>query len=518
MEGLLRMDAKIESGPKVFESSDTQKIKAVKKLIFNLSFTQTELDQLVAELAILAVSPAKFSERVLTKPESNVVDIVSRQRCDLVSNIVSDVPQKTREEALKEFLQSFSGRTKVLDGYKGMSVKASRKEKTIQLRDSSKSDYFRLISYPVSHQFTDDDAELLIAAHSRFMQRREAGMSWREPGYLLHGSYRKLATFKDLFEYYKESASKKRAVAINRIQQRYFSGQWGAKNIALYSAANFKVDFLDRYVPERQRSDRNEIIKMVSAAISAAKSDIHIRIDVQQLIKKGERTRADDSDKCIPEMKTLSQFIIKSYELGFDALGLKLLVQLMASTRNSSTNKLLWQQIDLEQRFIEVECKTGYKKHPIPRQLVELLKIEKKRQLRKEQTTRGRNGEPVYVFESPVNKGKFNSVLNKNFDEVKARLLRQAQSSKAAQGELRQIRFFTQHRIRDIVEQALLDVSASEGQKEKSLGRTAGDLAKAYGNLSIEKLSELKGRMVEKVGLEFPELKALFQRLIDKEI
>jgi len=82
--------------------------------------------------------------------------------------------------------------------------------------------------------------------------------------------------------------------------------------------------------------------------------------------------------------------------------------------------------------------------------------------------------------------------------------------------ELKQIRSFTQHRIRDLVEQLILDVGASEGQKEKCLGRLPCEQAESYGDLSIEKLSSIKDKMVDKIELEHPELKALFQQLIDK--
>ena len=121
--------------------------------------------------------------------------------------------------------------------------------------------------------------------------------------------------------------------------------------------------------------------------------------------------------------------------------------------------------------------------------------------------------QPAFVFESPYNKGKVNTTLNKQFNEVREVVYKKAQARGASKEELRAIKSLTQHRIRDIVEQQLLDVSASEGQKEKCLGRLPNERSEAYGDLSIEKLCELKDRMVAKPESECPELKALFQRL-----
>ncbi|USE67997.1 hypothetical protein CTT31_02215 [Pseudoalteromonas maricaloris] len=510
------MDAERKSGLMDFEFSDIQKIRAVKKLVFSLSFTQEELDQLVAELAILAVTPAQFSERVLTKPESNVVDIASRQHSYLVTDTVSDVPQKTRTEVLKEFLQSFSGKPKVLDGYRGMSVTISRKEKTIQLRDSNKSQYFRLISYPISHQFTNDDADLLIAAHSRFMQRREAGMPWRELGYLLNGSYRQIVTFKDLFEYYKESASSKRIVAINRIQQRYFNEQWGVKKIALYSAGNFKVDYLDRTVPTRQPSDRNEVIKIINAAISKAKADMKVKIDVQQLVRKGERSRADNTDKVPPKLSTLAAFLKESYDMGEKQLVLSLITQLMVSTRKTRTNFLQWHRVNIDECYVEVpshESKTKFVRYPFPARFRDIVLS-----LQSTQLSAGKDSQPNWLFESKTHANRPARTLDKEFNQVRANLLNKAKATGASEKELNAIRAFTQYRIRDIVQKLVLKVGATLSQKEKCLGRQPDDVGYAYDELSIEALCELKDKMIEHIEAEHPELKALFQCLIDKRI
>ncbi|WP_209328307.1 hypothetical protein [Pseudoalteromonas sp. PA2MD11] len=512
------MDAIVKSVPD--GHIENQKIRAVKKLILTLKLSQSEMDQLVAELVLDESDLVQLNETVTLGNDFNVVNIAASKK-KLGSPVITLLPQEESNSTLKEFIQTFEGQPKVLKGYPGMSIKVSRKEKTIQLRDGGDAQYFKLISYPLEHQFTNEDIKTIIDAHKRFVGRRKAGMPWRERGYLLSGSYRELITFHDLFEFYKESASKKRARAISRIQTRYFSGQWGEKIMANYSIATFRIDYLDRYVSSRCKSDRNEIIKMVKAAINIAKADVSIRINVQELVLKGERSRADKSDKTIPEMSTLAQFIIEAYESGCESLGLKLISQFMASTREANTNKWRWSRVKLDDLYIEVptpESKTGFRRHPIPKRLVNILSAEKSKQQRDMSVTKGRNSEPLLMFESPYNRGKVDTTLNKQFNDVKASLLAKKEFEGATKEDLKSISSFTQHRIRDLVEQALLDVAASEGQKEKCLGRLPSEQAESYGNLSIEKLSELKDRMVEKAELEYPELKVLFQRLIDKKV
>jgi hypothetical protein len=496
-----------------------QKVRVARNNVLALGLNKLELNQLVAELALAATDLTNLYENANLGKNCNIVNIAAAadSQKKLSSQVITQQTYEMSNLNLKEFIQAFEGKPKVLKGYPGMSIKVSRKEKIIQLRDGGDGQYFKLISYPVEHQFTKEDIQTIIDAHKRFMDRRKAKMPWRERGYLLGGSYRELSTFHDLFEFYKESASKKRAGAINRIQTRYFSGQWGERIMANYSIATFRTDYLDRYVSSRRKSDRNEVIKMVKAAINKAKASEGIKINVQELIMRGERSRADKTDKTIPKMSTLTQFIIEADKSGYTSLVLKLIIQFMASTRERRTNYQQWNRINLDELYIEVpthESKTGFRRHPIPERLVKILTREKQTQQYDINLSKGNDGAPLLMFESQCHTGKVNTTLNKQFDKVKTRLL----AKEELIGASKHIKNFTQHRIRDLVEQALLDVSASEGQKEKCLGRLPREQAESYGNHSIEKLSELKDRMVENAEKEFPELKALFQRLIDKKI
>ena len=261
-----------------------QKVRAARNNVLALGLNKSELNQLVAELALAATDLTNMKENANLGKNCNVVNIAAGtadSQIKLSSQVITRLPNETKDLNIKEFIQTFEGKPKVLKGYPGMSIKVSRKEKIIQLRDGGDGQYFKLISYPVEHLFTKEDIQTIIDAHKRFIDRRKAKMPWKERGYLLGGSYRELSTFHDLFEFYKELASKKRAGAISRIQTRYFSGQWGEKIMANYSIATFRTDYLDRSVSSRCKSDRNEIIKMVRAAVNKAKASESIKINVR---------------------------------------------------------------------------------------------------------------------------------------------------------------------------------------------------------------------------------------------
>ncbi|AXQ99174.1 hypothetical protein [Pseudoalteromonas piscicida] len=515
------MDAKKFSGHGQ-ELVDDFKMKTVIDVVYGLALSQEEVGFLMRELSIYMsqISGSKDQEKQNNRysMEGNVVAFSAcNQRPPMISQIQS---VESKGMGLIDFIQSFRGSARVLPGLKGMSIKTSKSKKMIQLRANKNDVYFQLVNYPIDYVFTQNDINTLLAAHKRFEQRIEANIPWKDRNYLLHGQYRKLITWNQLYDFYSEGKSASYKTKLLRFKKRYFSGSWGEKRISTYCRESFIQDYLDRPVAERQPSDRNELIKQVDAAIRQAKGSANIAIDVQTLFNKGDRSRADKSDKTIPEMSTLAQFIIEAYECDCEALGLKLISQFMASTREGNTNKWLWSRVKLDDLYIEVptpESKTGFRRHPIPKRLVDILCAEKSKQQRDVNVTKDRNNEPLFMFESPYNRGKVNTTLNKQFNDVKASLLAKKKRLGATKEDLKSISSFTQHRIRDLVEQALLDVSASEGQKEKCLGRLPSEQAESYGNLSIEKLSELKDRMVERAELEFPELKALFQRLIDKE-
>jgi hypothetical protein len=420
---------------------------------------------------------------------------------------------------LKAFIKSFKYGDKptVLPGYKGMSIKASRKRKTVQLRENKMDKYFSLLSFNIDHVFTEENIETITKAHSRFRERVNAKMPWKDKNFLLSGKFREISTFTELFDFHKEGQTRDQVKKIERYQKRYLSEGYGDKLISNYCAESFKIDFLDRKPPEHQPSDRNEMIKIVSAAITKAQSIMNIKIDVQPLILKGERSRSDETDNKPPLLSTLTAFICKSYGVGKENLGLELIIQYMASTRVACTDALEWNQVKWKKLCVEVpneKSKTGYRNHPIAKRLTEILERELHEQLQNSRLTKNKNGEPVYVFESDRRKGHAISNMDDDFNFVKAYLVEHAEALGFNQEQVEDIKFFTRHSIRDLVEDELMAIHASEAQKEKCLGRKPNALGRAYGNLDLKALTKLKDRMVEKAESEFPELKALFQRLI----
>jgi len=498
-------------------SADSQTEASNDSITFCADYTSEQEEE--PNLPLNTTSFSTVSNKKVTetqKPRALPFEEEPEQQKQL--NDVSSIGKSDSKFNIKEFIQNFSAgdKPKVIPSYTGMSISASRKHKTIKLRENKTDEYFKLITYPIDHDFSHQDIQTLKVAHNRFRCRIDANMPWKDKNYLLNGTYREILTFEELFEFHKEGQTSDAARKINRIQKRYFSGVWGKKLLANYCAESFKQDYLDRTVADRQDSDRNEMIKMVNAAISKAKEKMNIQINVQELVKRGERSRADKSDKSIPKLSLLSQFITESYKLGHETLGLKLIMQFMTSTREKRTNYMHWKRIKLKGQFIEVpdhESKTGFRRHPIPEYLVKILTVEKNKQCKNKKLTLDRSNQPIWVFESPHNDGKVNTTLNTQFNEIRSVIYKNAEAQGASKKELKAIKSFTQHRIRDIVEKLLKDVGATDGQKEKCLGRLPDERSEAYGDLSIEKLSELKDEMVEKAESEFPELKALFQRL-----
>ena len=428
---------------------------------------------------------------------------------------------KSSKQCMKEFLQGFSGEAnKVIEGYKGMSVRCGQKRKAIFLRENNHSKYFSLIWYDKDYLFRDEDIETLVNAHDRFLLRLKDKHPWRDKNYILNGEYRELKTFRELLEFHMEGKTREYQTKIKRFIKRFFSGSWGEKLMANYCRESFKIDFLERPITDRGATDNNELMKIVSAAINSAKNQMNIKIDVQPLFNKGDRSRADKSDKQPPKLSTLALFIEEAYRLGHDRLGLSLIIQLMASTRRKRTNTQLWETVNFNKQFIVIpslESKGGFVRHPIPLRLVDILTTEKLKQVNNVLLQKDKCAIPVFMFESEFNRGKPLTKFGDYFNYVKQSLLDKEKARGADGIGFKEIKNFQQHRIRDIVEQLLLDVGASEGQKEKCLGRLPSEKAEAYSKLDIDTLSGLKDKMIARIEQEHPELKELFQGLIDNE-
>lgn len=503
------------------EFSSNAKIETIMRVIESVSLNSSEFELLASSCARKAIDMNLKSLQEPQHGKDNERINIAKLSSDSVKTVVQlkAVGELTNNtKCLLSFLQDFSGKVEVLPNLTGMSIRMSKKRKVIQLRENSKGEYFTLISYPISHMFTTEDIDTLKKAQKRFRSRVDAKMFWKDITFLLSGTFREIKTFHQLFELYKEGQTIGQIRKIERYQKRYLSLGYGDKLLVNYCAESFRKDFLDRKPHGHQLSDRNELIKIVSAAISKAKGMMNVKIDVQPLIRKGERSRTDKSDNKPPMLSTVSALILKAYELEKDELGLELIIQYMASTRVACTDALEWRQVKWEKPCIEVpseKSKTGYRNHPIPRRLLDILRAEQNKQSQCSKLTNSKNGEPMHLFESDRNKGRSVSNMDDNFNFVKGQLLADAINSSFTAEQFEDIKSFTRHTIRDLVEDELMGLHASEAQKEKCLGRKPNELGQAYGNLDLKALSKLKDRMVEKAEKEFPELKALFEQLID---
>lgn len=498
------------------EHLENHKIDAVIGLIKTLELDSKEANLVIAQIAAYISSlnqrPAQFEKVKQLSNEANVVAFSSHSQQSSFNE-----PSKIRDNNLIDFLQVFNGSARVLPGMKGMSIKTSKSKKMIQLRADKNDAFFQLVNYPIDYVFSQNDINTLVAAHKRFEQRIEAKMPWKDRNYLLHGQYRELITWNQLYDFYSEGKSASYKTKLQRFKERYFSGSWGEKRISTYCRESFILDYLDRPVADRQPSDRNELIKQIDAAIRQAKGSVNIAIDVQTLFNKGDRSRADGTDKTPPKLETFSAYVIEAFEMGENQTGLSMIAQLMASTRKTRTNFLSWRRINLGECFIEVpshENKTKFVRHPFPRRFHDILLSIRESQWHAAKHDKS----PDWLFESKTRTGKVARTIDHGFYRVRKSLLSKAQAQGASEKTLRAIKSFTQHRVRDIVQKLVLDLGATLAQTEKCLGRSADELGCAYDDLSIETLCDLKNKMVTQIEAKHPELKALFQRLIDKEI
>ncbi|MFY8352515.1 hypothetical protein AAEU29_18370 [Pseudoalteromonas sp. SSM20] len=455
---------------------------------------------------VMEESKPNVEQKALGKDQTSKPDIVISSR-------------ENDSDKVLEFLNSSLklNVAAVLPGMKGMSIRVGKKKKLIQIRENKHDQYFKLIEYSWDHTFSNKDIDLLISAHKRFLSRIKAKMPWKDLNYLLRGEYREINTFNELLDLAKQGSSKDKIRKIERMQKRYFEGSWGEKLLSNYCPQSFKQDFLDRSVASRQPSDRNEVIKIIKAAITKAKSMMNIKLDVQELVNKGERSRADKTDNQPPLLSTVSAFITESFKQHEYQLCLSMIIQLLASFRNNDAVDIEWSQVKFDDKCIELpneKSKTSFKRHPVPKSLLDILRQEKESQSKRLNQTKGLNSDLRFIFESPKIKGQSVANFDNAFNRVKESLLK----SNFSPEQLEDIKRFTRHTIRDLVEDLLMAVGASEAQKEKCIGRTPSDIGRAYANLSISALSKLKDKMVDKIESEEPKLKELFHRLIDGEL
>jgi len=421
------------------------------------------------------------------------------------------------------FLQNYSSLTKVIDGYRGMSIRANKKSKVILFRDSKKEPYHELIKFPEDHKYADKDVDLLKNAHKRFLLRRESSLPWRDNNFLLGGEARKIETFNQLLGFYSESASKGYQTKIRRMKKRYFSGERGERKLSGYCRNQFIADYLNAPNSNRKPSDRNEVIKMINSAINKAKDDSNIQIDVQTLVRAKDRSYADKTDKIMLKLSTFNVYLGRAFKLKHYELCLSLIMQLLVLTRKTNTNKQTWEYIDFSQHISTVDGHNNKNRklgrYLYPKMLNSILEPYKGYLSRQDWTAKLKDGSAKFLFESRKKAGSPVSSFDNQLNKVKVSLLADLESLDQSSSEFRsqyeEISAFTQHRLRDFADALLISVGATDNQKEKAAGRATSDVARGYENLTPPEIIKLKDRVVRLLNKSCPNFKKVKNGLID---
>ncbi|RDV24330.1 hypothetical protein DXV75_14000 [Alteromonas aestuariivivens] len=137
--------------------------------------------------------------------------------------------------------------------------------------------------------------------------------------------------------------------------------------------------------------------------------------------------------------------------------------------------------------------------------------------------SKDRKGFPKVLFESPQpnRRGLPRANFDESFKRVKNALLEDIKKDSALsvddiKMELKAVERFTQHRIRDLNDRLFKKINATNGQKEKAVGRTPSDTEKAYEGLTIDEMVQLKNRKHLYIREQFPEYGQAINRLIER--
>ncbi|MGJ8681197.1 hypothetical protein [Paraglaciecola sp.] len=426
---------------------------------------------------------------------------------------------------LRNFVQDFyyGEKPKRINGFKNMYITACRKGKTIRIRISNNGGSINVLSYPKDHVFTDGDIKTIKTVHERYLMRRAQGLPWQDKRFLLGETALKLETFTQLLDWYADRSSKEHKVKVIRLKKRYFSGEKGNGKLAAYCREDFLRDFLFVSHPDRSPSDSLELHKIINSSINQARDASNIEIDVQTLVRPEDRAYSDKTDKEMPKISTFDAFLGKAFELGYLELCLSLIMQLTVQTRKSNSNHQQWHNINFENLTSTVEHhqhknrKLGV--YVYPNELTTILSRYQQFLTLQDWTTKDRKGKAKYLFESRTNRDQTIANYDAQFDRVRSLLLSDLDSldknTELYRAKYKDISSFTQHRLRDLYDGLMLSVGATFNQKEKGAGRATSNVAKAYEDLSLSKITQLKNKMVRLIKRSCPNFIRVKQGMID---
>ncbi|PKH00875.1 hypothetical protein CXF95_01270 [Paraglaciecola sp. MB-3u-78] len=434
---------------------------------------------------------------------------------------LNEVSERKKDLLTVDYLCHYNDGTKAISGYPGLYLRRNKKSLVVIFRIKASGQRLDLMNFNNDILIEESDVKTIKKAYERFRVCLAGGRPWNNKSYLLDGQKRKIRTFNELLKFYSEDQRIATQSKIKRYQKRYFSGALGERLLSTYCHEQFAKDYLDISNPQRMPSDRNEIVKIIKAACSLAKGSPNIEIDVQELVNKSDRSYADEADKTMPSAEIYDMFLGQAYDRNDHNLCMSLILQFFVSTRKSATNHMRWQQVNLEDNIVEVPShlnKNGrLARLAFPSSLSRLLRSFKANLASDLKKSKTKSGDAIYVFESPKIKGQAVSNFDKEFNAVKSKLLSDHAAFNLDSTDSKEIRQktkkFTQHRLRDVMDMQLLEVGASNAQKEKAAGRRPGENARAYEDLSIEKMINLKDRVFDKMLDELPNFKRVVEGL-----
>lgn len=348
------------------------------------------------------------------------------------------------------------------------------------------------------------DIDNVNSMYEQFLLLKSENMPWNNIKLLQIWTLDTIETFNDLLLFYKTqndfSASYKNK--IDRMICRYFAGAKGTRKLKAYNEKQFVKDFLDCPHPAQAKTDRDTVIKLMNAAYEYAfASDQVANRDFPNLVKNQKRNRTDKSQKPLPKLTTYVGILSEGLTLVYHEMVLNMIMQEDFLTRKSVTASQEVSKFDLDASSCEVyaqESKSGdHKKHLASDPCVLLLRTYIKHLKADTSVSKDKSGNPKYLFESPSKPGQPRCNFDNQFKHAKASYLEQVNQNYIDDDKekvLNEIRNFTQHRIRDLSDSLMLNIGATEAQKELAACRSINDVAAAYEALDCESIIELKNK------------------------
>ena len=332
----------------------------------------------------------------------------------------------------------------------------------------------------------------------------------------------KINTLNDLFEFVKPEKINL-ITKINRFQKKYLSGEKGEVLLEHMCQQDVVDDYLECYHPERQKTDRNEFIKLFSSLYNKAYASKRVeKLNFDNLVNGLTKTKG--KPKPPPELNTYVNILQKAFDMEFYELSLNLLLQESVFMRKTLTTT---QAVDCIS-FKDMKTEIGAELHKNRKfgcylhtpQLGELMNTYLEHLRHSPETTKTRTGAPRFLFESPTKKGQARNNFDDQFNKVREAVINDLekvpQSEELTAKKIKAGKQFTQHRIRSLNETLMLEVGSTEAQKENAFNRSVNEVNSAYGDLTDEKQLELKNKKFDCIVTKHPEYKEVITGLIAK--